>query len=193
MEINENGNEINNQQFLNLIDNTTLINAKEFIEVIKQEIKNGNVNPLQGLTVIKRMAKIAEEISKDEEIKESASKELDKHLTGNTKSIQLYGATICKAATYTFYDFSECNHPYYNELKSIQEQINNEVKRIEEELKLLIPSETKQANLTFGITGDTKDIIIESSIKLIIEPNGLIVNVKAPRKIQKIGIKFMKI
>ena len=97
-----NETEINSQNSINLIDNTTLINAKEFIEIIKQEIKSGNVNPLQGLTVIKRMAKIAEEVSKDEEIKESASKELDKHLAGNTKSIQLYGATICKAATYTF-------------------------------------------------------------------------------------------
>lgn len=180
----------NNQ--LELVENSILINAGDFISSITNAILTGEVDPLKGVTVVKKMAKIAEEVLKNEDIKNLALKELDKHLSGKTKSIQLYGATICKAAVHTYYDFSECNDPRLQSLLDIKSQIEHQIALYQEELKLLIPSETKEAQM-FGITKDTKDIVVENTFELSLVPSGEVVTVKAPRKIQKMGMKFMKL
>lgn len=184
--------EINSNQSANqLVNVAQVFNSKEYIENIKASVKNGEVNPLAAFTVLKRMQKVAEEVFKDKEIKDLALAEAEKHLSGNTKSFNLYSAQICKAATYTFYDFKECNHEILDALYAIQSEVEASIKQIEEELKLMVKPDN--AMPTLGITDNTKTVFFEMMPKLVWEPYGVQGTVNPPKKIQQIGLKFMKV
>lgn len=184
--------ELNQEKELQNIANViTTFDAKSYIDKIITSIKSGNINPLSAFTIVKRMAKVSEEILKDKEVKKLAIDEANKYLGGNQKTFQLHGATISKAATYTWYDFSECNHPVLDELYKIQNEVKDRIKLLEDELKLLIVPETKQA--TLGVGMDTKSIVVESIPFLKWEQTEDQVVVHAPKKNQDIGLKYMKI
>jgi len=166
--------------------------VQDSIDKFKAIIKSGDVDALEAYTILKRMQKIPEEVFKDEEIKDLALDSFDKHLAGGkVKSVTLYSAQICKGATYTYYDFSECNHPLLNKITDLINSLTEEKKRIEEELKLLILSDSQQASV-FSINSDEKEIIVPKTPKIVWEDSGEIVTVKAPRKMQKIGLKYLK-
>lgn len=165
--------------------------SKQYVRDILSAVKHGEVNALKAYTVIKRFEKVAKEVLEDKEFKSLGLEEAEKHLSGNQKSIELYSAKIIKAVTYTWFDFSECNHPQLTELYAIQEQVKAAIKNIEEELKLLIPKETTQIGL--GIQSDSKDIVIKGMPALVILEHEDQVTVTAPKKVQQIGLKFMKI
>lgn len=175
-----------------LVSATVPFSSKSFIESIKTAIKEGNVNPLAIYTVLKRNNKVAEEIFEDKEISAIVLNEAEKYLSGNQKSFKLYGATICKMAVHTWYDFSGCGHPVLDELYKIRQEVEARIKALEEELKLLIPKETK-GQMSFGIQGDTKTIVVEKMPFLRFEDSDDQVVVQAPKKIQREGLKFMKI
>lgn len=162
--------------------------SKQYIRDISSSIKNGEVNALAAYTVLKRMAKIAEELFKDKEVKQLALDEFDKH---PGKSLEAWSAKIIKAATYTYYDFKECNHPQLDELYKIQKQVENDIKNLEEELKLLIVPETSQIGL--GIASDSKDIVIKQMPNYGYIEHEDQITVHAPKKIQQMGLKFMKV
>ena len=63
----------------NLLDVRSPINTKDIIQNIKDNIKEGKVNPLEAYSVLKRMAKVSKEVLEDEEIKNQASTEFDKY------------------------------------------------------------------------------------------------------------------
>ena len=183
-----------NNQTQELINISQSFDSESYIQNIKTSIKEGLVNPLGIYTILKRMNKISEVIFKDTEINEIVLNEADKHLSGNQKTFDLYSARICKMPTYTWYDFSGCNHPQLEKLYEIQKEVALRIKLLEDELKELIVPEKTQIGL--GIVNDTKEYInkempafgyVESDDK------GLISTIKSPKKIQKIGLKFMKI
>lgn len=176
-----------------LIDSGKFLNAEIYINNIKLAIKEGHVDPLKAYTVIKRMAKIADEVKDDIEVKAAALNQLELRLTGNQKSVELYGAKICKAATYTFYDFSGCEHDVLNELYFIKKQVEMHIKSIEDDLKKMIPSETNQAKVEFGIENTAQQIELKEFPKFTWEGYGVVKDVKYPKKIQKMGMKFLQI
>lgn len=173
-----------------LVSVVTVFDSKQYIENIKSSITEGRVNPLAAYTVLKRMAKVSEEIFKDKEIKKLALDEAEKHLAGNAKSFNLYSAQICKAATYTYYDFSGCQHEVLDKLYRIQEDVKASIKQIEEELKLMIVPEGKTM---FGIENNNKIINFTTMPELVWEGYGVDGTVQPPKKIQDLGLKFMKI
>lgn len=182
----ETNNEISNSnEIMNLSQS---FDSKQYIRDIKSSVINGEVNALQAFTVLKRMAKISEELTKDKDIKQLALDEFDKH---PGKSLEAWSAKIIRAATYTYFDFSECNHPQLNELYDIQKRVEADIKNLEEELKLLIPKETTQIGL--GIVSDSKDIVIKQMPSYGYVEHEDQVTVNAPKKIQQIGLKFMKV
>lgn len=184
-------NQSKEESLQNIASTITVFDSKVYIEGIRSKILGGEVNPLAAFTIVKRMAKVGEEILQDKEIKKLALNEAEKHLSGNQKTFQLYSATISKAATYTYYDFKECNHPVLEALKSIEEEVKIRIKQIEDELKLLILSD--QAQVSLGIKEDTKTIKVEKIPFIKWEETEDEVVVKAPQKIQQIGLKFNKI
>lgn len=164
--------------------------SKQYIKGIKDSIMEGNVNSLDAIIIIKKMAKVSEELIDDPQIKELVIAEADKFLSGSNKTFKYRGATITKMAVHTWYDFSECNHPELIELNTIKAQIETRIKILEDELKLLIP---KESNTGMFLTPDTKTIVVERMPVLNHLENEDQVIVKAPEKKQKIGLKFMKI
>lgn len=179
-----------NADIKSLTNVTLAFDSASYIEGIKNSIKNGEVNPLTAYTVVKRFEKVAKAITEDNEIKDLVLNEADKYLGGNTKSFKLHGATICKMPVYTWYDFSECGHMEYDELLKIKLQVESRLKQIEEELKLLILPDNK---LTLGILSDNKTIVIDKMPFLNMVEHGEEITVKAPLKMQKIGLKYMKL
>lgn len=170
---------------------TKPFNSKQYANGILAAAKAGEVDALAAMTFVKRCAKIAELVLDDEVFKKLAIDEAYKHLPGNTKSFTIYSAYICKGATSTKYDFSECNDPVLEQLYKIQEYLKGEIKKREEELKLLIPREGSLSE--FAINSDSKDIAITHmpDFKWIEHQDQ--VTVKAPKKMQTQGIKFMKV
>lgn len=185
----ENNEEISNIN--ELMSVTQSFDSKQYVRDILAATKNGEINALKAYTVIKRMEKVSKEVLEDKEFKKLGLDEIEKHLSGNQKTIELYSAKISKAVTYTYFEFQDCGHIVLEELNKIEAQIKEAKKLIEEELKLLIPKENSQMSL--GIVNDTKTIVVEKIPVLQWLDNEDQIIVKAPKKIQQIGIKFNKI
>lgn len=167
--------------------------TKDIIQDCADKILNGEVDAARAGVIIKRMAKISEEILKIKKVKEAIYKETKKYIEGGQKNI--FGASISIAATYTTYDFKECGHIVLNELYNIQEQIKEAIKSIEDELKLMIPTKDTMINVEgkFGIKDTSKDIVIKHIPELIWRENDDVINVKPPVKIQSIGLKYNRV
>jgi replicative DNA helicase len=180
----------------NLLDVRSKFNSKDLIDNITSEILTGNIPALEGMTILKRMSKISEEVMKNEDIKKMAMTELEKYsaeLKGAKKSVELYSASMSISATYIFYKFDNCGHEVLNQLYKIQEHCKEIIKQIEEEVKTIPPLSDKVNIEEFGIKQDGRDMLFSQMPKLIWEEYGGMGNVKAPQKIQTIGIRYNKV
>lgn len=179
----------------NLLDVRSKFSSKELIDNITSSITTGKIPALEGMVILKRMAKISEEVMKNDEIKKMAMSELEKYsaeLKGSTKSVQLYSSSMSISPTYTFYDFSECGHHVLDQLYKIQDHVKEMIKQIEEEVKT-IPSAESKSQLEFGIKHEGREITFSKMPTLTWEDYGVILNVKPARKVQTIGIRFNKV
>lgn len=186
-------------QVNSLVSVTQEFNSKGFIAGFLKVVKDGNVQPLAAYTVAKRMSKVGEELLKDEEFKRLANDEFDKYageLKG-AKSLNLYSSRILKTATYTYYDFKGCGHEVLDKLYEIQEAVKAHIAQIETEIKASFPKEPELKPLgqtSFGIPStDEKVMFFEHMPTFGYENYGLQGSVKRPKKIQTIGLKYMKI
>ncbi len=171
--------------------------TKEIIQLFKDNILSGDINALEGFTVIKRMHKVAEEVLKDEKVKDAALKEYNKY-SGETKtgSLVKYGATILNTSVYTWYDCTGCGHPVLDALYAIDKEVKARIKLLEEELKLMIPKDEYKAGATpgLGIPNTDKNVLIEAIPKLEwIDGGGEVATIKRPKKMQTMGLKYMKL
>lgn len=178
----------------NLLDVRNVVPTADIIKNICDSIMEGRIDPVEAAVILKRMSKTAEEVYKNPQVKQTIENAFDKYFSG-TKTVEVFGARVVKCPVYTSYDYSECGHPQLDEINKIIEQLLHEKERIENELKLLIPLSEYKAGQTpgFGIPSDNKDVIIPKMPKLDWIDDGEVVNVKAPKKVQKIGLKYMKI
>lgn len=173
-----------------------IFDCKDAINEITEGIKEGRIDPLKAAVILKRMEKISEEVKKNPVVKELIKREADKYISGSIKSFEYFGAKISVMATYTWYDFKDCGHEELTKLKEIQEQVDARIKIIEAELKLLIPKENsgmKFGQIDFGISATKKGVLVERVPRLEWDEVNEICYVEPPRKIQDIGLKFMKV
>lgn len=186
-------NQDNHGSLIDLRQNDKL--TKDIINDISEKIINGEINACYAGVVLKRMAKVVEEVYKLPAVKNKIVDETKRYIEGTPKGEKIFGANILYCATSTNYDFKECGHIVLDELYKIQEKVEEEIKLIEAELKLMIPTkstmETKDGVL--GIKDTTKEIVISKMPSLVWETNDDIVRVKPPVKYQRMGLKFMKI
>lgn len=189
-------NEIKNNT-MSLLDVRQPVSTKDVISNIIDNVKNGHVNPLEAFTILKRMAKVSEEVLEDEDIKRMARTEFSKYTPEKkgTKSIVVFGASISESATYTWYDFKDCKHDVLDALYEIQEIVKNQIKNIEDELKLLIPKDDYKAGSIpgFGIQSTATSKVFQHLPKLVWEEYGVIGDVEPPKKIQTIGLRYNKL
>lgn len=176
------------------------LSVYDVVQSYRTKIINGEVDIAKAGVVLKKTAKVAEELLKDELIKMCILNATEKYLEGGVKTVKLYGASITKTAVFTGYDFKECGHVVLDELYAIQREVDARVKAIEAELKLLLQFETnkdimgsREGQLDLGIPATGKNIIIDNMPKLVWENSGETVTVKAPRKYQTMGLKYSKL
>lgn len=195
MEVNERHTTVPNVN--NLLDVRNPVLTKEIVQNIKDNVFSGNVNALEAFTVLKRMKKVSEEVLEDKDIKRLAETEFDKYEAEKkgSKTVTIYGAGIVKCPIYTYYDFTQCGHTQLDALYEIQEHCKSEIKRIEDELKLMVPKDDYKSGSIpgFGIENTDRQILIERVPKLSYEEVNEVVPVKTPKKIQNIGLKYMKL
>ncbi len=180
-----------NNEILDIRQNDKL--TKDIIQDTSDKILNGEVNAAHAGVVIKRMAKIAEEILKNKAVKDAIYKETEKYIQGGEKNI--FGASISISPTYTFYDFKDCGHVQLNELYSIQEQVKECIKNIEDELKLMVSTKSTLINTDgiLGIKDTSKEVVINGMPYFEFKSCDDIVRVQAPIKVQSIGLKYNRV
>ena len=169
---------------LKLLSMASTLKVKDMAESIKTKIKEGEVNPTTLGVILKKFAKLHEEVTKDKDVKDILLQDAGNHLSGSKKSFELYGAKITVGAVHTFYKFDECNHPVWNELDSIEKQVKLMKKSIEEKLKTTIPDEKQM----FEMPANTE--VIDNIPRLIWEDSGEIVTTTPPVKVQTQGLKY---
>ena len=110
-------------------------NAKEIgralVESICHDVAEGNINPLKQLVVLKSLETAIDEIKQN--ILEAGIEEVRKY--GKEAELNGYRISIINAGAK--YDYSNCNHPVYNELSKKAAEIKAELTEIEKFLKSL--------------------------------------------------------
>lgn len=161
------------------------ISTDNIIRQIKDSVFNGEVPALETGIMLKKISKISEDIFKDEVFKTAIRDETIKSFEG--KTYKGYGMTISERATRTYYDFEICGCPIWNALNQIQLEIKELIKAREEELKAMIPKESK---ISFGIASTEHTVTISQVPVLNWEPSGEQVEIKQPIKYQTTGLVY---
>jgi len=178
--------DINNQLLVINSEQGILTKTTDIIAGIKQKVYDGEISAVDTGILLKKLAKISEEIFKDEAFKTVVQDETTKSFTG--KSLERFGFKISERATSTFYDFKVCNDPLYNKLLEISEQIKEALKGREEQLKALIPTNNSVA---FAIASTEHKTVIAAMPELNwVEGDGEEVTLQQPLKYQKMGLVY---
>lgn len=173
--------------------NTNKSLVKDSVENFRWEVEKGIIDPLTAGVVIKKAEKFIKEVYSGEN-----GKKLKELITNDTKErldelLENHGVTGSYGVVYSGYDFSNCNHPTLDKLKEIQQQVKEEIKFIEDELK------AKYAQFQKPDFVDGKAVIPKSSFRIIIESDFELIKtengeepaeINIPKKIQSYGIKY---
>lgn len=172
----------------------------DFVKTVIHEVNEGNVNAEQVWIIAKKMAKIGEKLTKSEELKEATMKEVDKYTGGKGGAVvTIYGAKISVVGGKPSYNYSECGHPVWDALDEIEKKVKARKKIIEDELKKLnakVQSEYESGEINqyekgIGTADDT--ILIKKMPELVWKESGEVVDITAPKKFQKQGLRTANI
>lgn len=130
---NTNDNKINEQ---GLVIVNSLLNkpSKETVALIKTALIEGESDAAYTGIVLKKFAKIAEEIKKDEVTSRIIFDATKAYQEGTAKTFNLYGAKIT-IATRGYWDYSLTIDPYLEEMQKIVKQLEGLIKSRKEEIQ----------------------------------------------------------
>ena len=111
---------------------TATIKASEIFEDVRNEIMNGNADPIKVFTFFHQLSEVFTQLKADEAIRTATEKEILKH----GKTVDLHGFSL-KVTDRKSYDFSACNDPYLNELKTKLIGVKTEIEQREQFLKVI--------------------------------------------------------
>lgn len=169
---------------LKLLSMANSMSVSDITATIVDGIIDGSINaPLIGV-VLKKFAKLQEEVNSNEEAKKIIFNETSKFQEGSKKTIALYGAKITIGATRTWWEYQECGDILWNQLDSIEKEIKLWKKQREEELQATVPKVTQM----FGMP--TKSMVIEQLPKLVWEESGEVITITPPVKKSTDGLKY---
>jgi len=132
--MNENSNDATQNQGLIIVDSLLNRTTKETVALIKAAVDSGDNDPAYVGVVLKKFAKIAEEVKKDEDLQNTIEIATKLHQTGSTKTFQLYGAKIT-IADGGFWDYSNTTDPVLERLLEIQTHVKEQIKLRQTELQ----------------------------------------------------------
>lgn len=111
-------------------------NEKEinsFVEMVKNEVIEGNRNPLELAVLLKSLEEVCKRIKEDERVKSAIRNEAEKY---GQKNFEDYGASI-QIRDGGKWDYSECNDPELERLVKVQEETKDQIKAREKVLQNL--------------------------------------------------------
>jgi hypothetical protein len=121
------------EQGLAIINNILDKPSKVTVALIKSNIENGMGDPAYTGIVLKKFAKIAEEVKKDKTLQDIIETDTKRYNDDKGKTFMLHGAKITIANTgYT--DFSTTEDEYLTRLVDIEAQVKDLIKKRKEEL-----------------------------------------------------------
>lgn len=174
---------------ITLFNQNLSVPTEEIIGNIKESVFEGNVSALQTGIFLKKISKISEDIFKDEVFKQHIRNETLKEFNG--KSYEGFGMKITERATKTWYDFSNCQDPYWNALNELSEKIKQLKTEREDYLKTLVVKES--ASVQMAIANTNTVVTIDSLPVLTWEPSGEEVSIKPPIKMQSTGLVYSEL
>lgn len=111
---------------------TTQSQVDVFSDQLIESVKNGEVNPIELLVVLKAFEKVSDRVLK--EIKDNAITEAQKH---PGTSFEWNGNKIEKSELGTTYNYSVCNDPVFNQRLQIADEATKQLKERQDFLKSL--------------------------------------------------------
>ncbi len=141
------------EEVVDTISNFLNIEGAEFGEQIFNALKEGEVDPIKVLLMIKKMNHIHQYFlgSTQEKVNPKAKEYLKDKIINiiGKETYQAYGASISIEAIggATTMDYKECGDIYLNELYKVQKEINDLVKERETFIKTNLPAESKTIGL----------------------------------------------
>lgn len=186
--------EKNKTEVLPLYDIRESTDVATFTASLRDMILDGKIDAAKAGVIIKKMEKSAETLLKDTAVKAVINDATEKYLDGQRKG-RVFGADVAYTAVHTFYDYKDCGHPVLDALYDIQKEVDARIKLLEAELKLLVDMKNSDitpnsGKLNFGIAPKAKTVVVEQIPTLTWVDSGEIASVKAPKKGQKMGIKY---
>lgn len=130
-------------------------------------------NPLHAYVKFTVVRKALEKVFKDKDVKQLVSEELEKQDSGYTVN----GIEIKRKVSRHNYDFSKCNHPLYNRIVYLIDELEGYKKDIEEDLKALL-KEARKTDVKAKIKSN--NIVIEKLPSLVWEDYGEVTEVNPP-------------
>lgn len=108
---------------------------KTFSRNLKNEILEGNTDPLKALVRLKFIEKLIADILKDEELDELFIRELA--LYGNEKVVEIAGAKLSQMEVGTRYDYEASGDPKWFDLKKQSTEVSERLKEREKFLQTI--------------------------------------------------------
>ena len=117
--------EINRLGVCNKSELDTLIGS------VVSSVRDGDYSAMELISTLKKMEYVITEMKK------ATKKDVLFELSNYEKDFKLNGVSFTKAPVSTTYDFSNCNHNRYNEVKNELDALNGERKELESFLKTI--------------------------------------------------------
>ena len=168
----------------NLIaDNGKPIKSKDIQTSIANDIANLDDHDFKitAHTRLTRLNKAITAVLKDGDYKDDIANSFEEVAKlDNSKKVTVEGAELTHVATYTKYDFSECNHPVLDFLNEVTVKFKDIKKDLEAEIKLIpqlgqeIDTDRETGEVITKTTGGSKKMFIDpdevvGSIKFVID------------------------
>lgn len=114
--------------------------VKEMVPDIQDQLLSGEYDILKAHIFFRKIGSLAEKIlegEKGKKIKEALEEEVRKYKEGSTARV--FNVEI-REQNRSYWDYSECNDPIWDELTRIEKEVKDLLKTREKELQLQIPA-----------------------------------------------------
>lgn len=120
---------------------TTKSEQESLASYFVKNVLNGEISAIEAVVQMKSINDTISLFLKNNKVRESAIRELDRYGKGETPSYK--GATIQIKETSVKYDFEGCNDPVWDKLNNAKKDIDEKIKNRESYLKLINGSKTE--------------------------------------------------
>lgn len=157
------------------------LNNVQFAKELADNIKDGKVEPIMVHIFLKRIEAIQKVLKADEGVQEAIISEASKHIEEG-KTFDYMGAKLSLGATYTAYDYTNCNDPLWTALNAITDEVKEAKSAREKFLQAAFPEK-----VTLGFTAPS--VIIDKIPYLELGDCGEEYKLNKPVKRQTTGLK----